>query len=215
MAISCCNYIAKRCLNGFTVLDFLLFACSGSQNEGSFTKPLLSHVLAAVLWSEEGNFPSVASVADAHQWFLMARSYQLQTLGTYCFLYFFFSLLKGTQTVPVWFRLTVGARCLCVKLIRRRSALKGSIICIYHKTDKGSIILSLPSSCPETEKSGGLASPPGEFTMGVKSRQCVLDKRLWRDLLGQCPSLGSFSDDLKCSPQKQVPLSAANIRPRF
>lgn len=59
LAISCCNYLAKHCLNGFTVLlDFLLFACSGSQNEGCFTKPLLiSRMLAAVLWSEVENFP--------------------------------------------------------------------------------------------------------------------------------------------------------------
>lgn len=42
LAISCCNYLAKYCLNGFTaVLGFVLSACWGSQKEGSFAKPLL------------------------------------------------------------------------------------------------------------------------------------------------------------------------------
>lgn len=39
LAISCCNYLAKRRLTGCTVLlDFLVFVRSGSQNDGSLTK---------------------------------------------------------------------------------------------------------------------------------------------------------------------------------
>lgn len=44
----------------------------------------------------------------------------------------------------MWFSIAVGARCLYVKLIERRSALKEFIICI-DMTDKESIILLLPS----------------------------------------------------------------------
>lgn len=60
LAISCSNYFAKRCLNGLTVIrGFLLSARSGSQNEGSFPKPLLdAQVLAAALWPEGGHSAS-------------------------------------------------------------------------------------------------------------------------------------------------------------
>lgn len=110
----------------------------------------------------------------------------------------------------MWLSITVGARCLCVKLIKRRSALKEFLICT-DKTDKEDIILLLPSSYRETEKLSGTANSTGKLyhvceISAVNAGQATM--------LGQCPSLGSFSDDPTRSQQKQVPLPAANISDR-
>jgi len=126
---------------------------------------------------------------------LTAPSCRLQTRGT-CRLLFFFPHEIGTQAVPVWFSITVGARSLCVQLVNRSSALKE--FCI-DKTDKDSIILLFPTSYRETEKLNGKASSTGKL-----HRVCEVSAV-------KCPSLGSFSDDLKGRQQKEVPLPAVSI----